>query len=90
MTKDEIAAKVRTSVAFFLRLNEPSTPSEIEKFDALLLKDRPLRDEQAANIADSIRKKMRRAKPTFMLASTEVKAAAKVADLITTVQGRMK
>jgi len=90
MTPDEIATKVRASVAFFLELNRPETPAETAKFDAKPLKARPLRDEQSDSIAASIRKKMRKEKKTFLLGSVEVQNQKLVADLITLVQGRME
>jgi hypothetical protein len=89
MAPEEIAAKVRASVAFFLELNIPETPAQIATFDAKSLKARPVRDEQADNIATSIRKKMRKEKKTFLLSIVEVQNQRLVSDLITLVQGRM-
>jgi len=89
MTTIEVAAKVRTSVAFYLNLNRPTTDEEIAAFNSRKLKDRPLSDFQADNIATSIRKKMRKENEDFSLAGTEVQNAATVKDLIELVQGRM-
>ena len=89
MTADEIARKVRASVAFFLELREPDTEDRIRAFDAKPLKKRPLRDEQADNIATSIRKKMRRESESFLLSGAEVQSQNLVSDLIALVQGRM-
>jgi len=89
MTPDEIAAKVRASVAFFLKLDPPETPPQIVTFDAKPLKARPVRDEQADNIATSIRRKMRKENPAFLLSGVEVQSSKLVSDLIATVQARM-
>jgi hypothetical protein len=89
MMSEDTAGKVRASVAFFLELAPPATPAQIEKFDAKPLKARPVRDEQADNIATSIRKKMRKENQGFLLSSVEVQNSKLVSDLIATVQGRM-
>lgn len=89
MTAEEIAAKVRASIAFFLDVEPPRIPVQNERFDAKPLKARPVRDEQADNIATSIRKKMRQENPSFLLSGIEVQNSKLVADLIVTVQGRM-
>jgi hypothetical protein len=90
LTQEEIAIKVRASVAFFLKIDKPSTPDEVSTFDAKKLKGRPLRDEEADNIATSIRRKMRQHKEKFQLSAVEVQNAETFVDLIVLVQRRMR
>ena len=86
---EEIAPKVRRSVAFFLKLDLPRDDDEIVAFDAIALKKRPVRDQEADGVATSIRRKMRPHHAGFMLGSGEVQNADTIASLIGIVRVRM-